>query len=116
MLIIDGENFLEFVDGLGAEAHVLVRGRAGNILAGISGGQIEAGVHQTGIEVLGLLEKLDSGVVLGFLESGDTFIEAVPGCQFVAAGDARSENHERSKGGSAASEANGPRPSRVHPW
>ena len=35
---IELQNFLEFIDGLGAEAHVLLRGRAGNILAGISGG------------------------------------------------------------------------------
>src|SRR5712691_13103357 len=83
---IELQNFLEFIDGLGAEAHVLLRARAGNILAGISGSQIEAGVHQTGIEVLGLLEILDGRVVLGVLVSGDTLIEEVTSLQLAAAG------------------------------
>src|SRR5262249_6150643 len=39
VLGIDVENFLELVDGLGAEAGVLLGQRAGNVLAGVSRGQ-----------------------------------------------------------------------------
>ncbi len=110
------QNFLEFIDGLGAEAHVLLRGRPGNILAGISGGQIEAGVHQTGIQVLGLFEILDGGVVLGVFVSRDALIEEVASLQLAAAGEACGENQERYEGRSAACEAKWPGPSPGQPW
>src|SRR5260370_31708519 len=95
---INAENFLEFFDRLVAKAHVLLRGRAGNILAGVSGGEVEARVHQTGIEFLGLLEILDSRVILRVLEGSDTLIEEVARFQFVAAGDAGAQNDERREG------------------
>ncbi len=95
IFVLDGENFLEFIDSLRAEAHILIGRRARNILAGVSGGQIKAGVHQTGIEVLGLLEIFDGGVVLGVLVGGDTFIEEIASPQLAAAGDACGEHQER---------------------
>src|SRR5258707_7156916 len=74
---IDLQNFLEFIDRGRAEAHVLLRGRAGNVLSGVSSGQIETGNNQRGIEILGLLEILNGRVVQAVLEGGDTLVEKV---------------------------------------
>ncbi len=103
---IDLQNFLEFIDGLGAEAHILLGRSTGNVLAGVSGGQIEAGVHQTRIELFGLLEILDGRVVLAVLVGGDTLIEEIASLQFVAAGEACGEEQERREGRSPPSRSN----------
>ena len=102
IVVVHFKDFLELVDGRVAEAHVLLRRRAGDVLAGISSGQIEAGIEQAGIEILGFLEILDSRVVLSALVSGNTLIEEVASLQFIAAGATDSQNHERGEGQSAA--------------
>ncbi len=104
---IDLQDFFEFIDGGVAEAHVLFRRRARNVLAGISSGQIEAGVHQIRIKLLGFLEIVDGCVVEAVLVSANTFIEEVAGLQFAATGDACDKEQERRKGGSSLSEPRG---------
>src|SRR5260370_30286908 len=77
IFVIDGENFLEFIDSLGAEAHVLFGGSAGNVLAGIVGGQVETCVHQNMVEVLWLLKILYACFLLSVLVNPFTLIEVI---------------------------------------
>src|SRR5579863_5934810 len=84
------ESALVFLNGFVAVANVLVGRSAGNILAGVSGGEIETRVQKIRIEFLGLLEKFDSLIVLSVLESGDTFVEVIARLQLGAAGQAAS--------------------------
>ncbi len=62
------KHFFEFGDGFVAEIHIFLRRRAGNILRGVGGGQIEASNEQARVEILGLLEVLNGHVVLAVLE------------------------------------------------
>ena len=43
---IDTQHILELSNRLVAELHVRIAGRARDVLAGVRGGQVEAGVHQ----------------------------------------------------------------------
>ena len=82
------EHIFVFRDGFLAVAHVFVRGSAGNVLAGVGGGEIQARVDEIGIEFFGLLEVFDGRVELGVLERGHTFVEKIAGTELVAAGNA----------------------------
>ena len=81
------ENGLEFRDGLLAVADVFRRRRAGNILAGVGGGEIELGVRKRRIEFLGLLEILDGDVELSAFVSVDALVQQVARLELVAAAD-----------------------------
>ena len=111
---VDGQNFLEFIYRLIAEANVLLGGRAGNVLAGIGGSEVKARVHQAWVKVLGLLEVLDGRVVLAILEGRDTFVKKVAGFELAAARTASNENNKCDEGGEPASEAQERRPCRSH--
>ena len=89
--------FLIFGDGLFAVIQVFVRRSAGNVLAGVGGGEIETSIDEVGIEFLGLLEIFDGLVELGVLESGDTLVEKVARLQLVAAGNAERETEMAAK-------------------
>ena len=91
---VDIEHVLEFGNGLVPKLHVRFGRSAGDVLAGVSGGQVEAGVHQRRIEISGLFEKLDGVVVLPVLKGADAFIEEIASLQFVAA---RSSGNEKNK-------------------
>jgi len=69
-------------------------------LSGVGRGEVEARVHQRGIEVLGLLEILDGLIELSVPIGGDALIEQVARLEFVAAagaesGDKRGGNQQR---------------------
>src|SRR5208283_3977884 len=74
-----------FLNGLIAVAHVLFRGSARNVLAGIGGGKVKARIQKVRIEILGLFEELDGLVVLAVLEFRDTFVKVIAGLQLAAA-------------------------------
>src|SRR5258708_2815722 len=80
------ENLLEFSDGLFADIFILFGRSAGNVLAGIGSGEIEARVEERRIEILGLLKVLDRGVILAVLKSRDALVEKVASLEFVATG------------------------------
>src|SRR5580704_7049491 len=85
------ESALVFLNGFVAMANVLVGWSAGNILAGVSGGEIETRVQKIWIEFFGLLEKFDSLIVLSVFKSGDTFVEVIARLQLGAPGQAATE-------------------------
>src|SRR5262249_19545311 len=91
------ENVFEFRDGLLADVAILLRRSAGDVLAGVSSGEIEASVEQRRIEILGLLEILDGGIVLAVLEGLYTLVKQVTRLQFVAAGKAGYHKQQRQK-------------------
>ena len=62
------ENIFIFRDGFLAMAHIFVRGSAWNVLAGVCGGEVQAGVDEIGIQFLRLFEVFDGGVKLSVFE------------------------------------------------
>src|SRR5258708_9845944 len=96
------ENFLKFCDGLFADILILLGGGARNVLTGIGGGEIETGVEERGIEILGLLEVLNRGIVLAVFESSNAFVKEIARLEFVAAGETDGANQQRQESRSPA--------------
>ena len=91
------EDFLEFGHSLVAARHVFGRRRAGNVKAGVRGGEIEPRVEQLGIGFFRLLEVFNRSVGLAVLEGGDAFVQEVASLEFAAARDARHDENHRSE-------------------
>src|SRR5580704_4159053 len=88
ILRIDREYILEFIHCLLADAYVVIRRSARNVLGGVGGRQIETGIQQAWVEVLGLLKILDAGVVLPVLKGRYALIQQIAGLQLTASGHA----------------------------
>ena len=58
--------------------------RAGDVQTGVGRGQIEARIHQVGIEILARLEILNGGVRLASLEGRNALVQEVAGLELVA--------------------------------
>ena len=86
---INREDILEFSHGLLADAYVVVRRSAGNVLGGVGGRQVQARIQQSRVEILGLLEILDARVVLPVLEGRYALIQQIASLQLVASGGAK---------------------------
>ncbi len=80
-----GEHVLEFLHRRFAHADIFVRRRAGNVLRGVSRREIQAGVGQRRIIVLGFLEVFDRLIVLTIAIGGDALVEFVASLELVAA-------------------------------
>jgi hypothetical protein len=78
------QNILEFSNRLVANPHIFVGRRARDVLRGVRRGEVNPGVEQIGIEILGLLEILDGGVVVAVAEIGDALIELVASAELGA--------------------------------
>ena len=79
-------------------ALVFFRRRAGNVLAGIRGGQVQPSVQQIGIKLLGFLEEFHRFVKLPFLESGNALVQQVARVQFIATRNAGRKDQQRRHG------------------
>src|SRR6202022_3329986 len=84
VLGINLENVLELSNGLLALADIFLGRGAGNVLAGVSGGEIDARIQKAGIKLLGLLEILDGLVVQSALICLDTFVEKIACLELIA--------------------------------
>ncbi len=91
---IDGEYLLVFFDGLIGIALVFGGFRAGNVLLGVSGGEIDAGVEEAGIKADGSLEVFDGLFVAGVLVGLHTLVEVVAGLELGAAGRGQYDESE----------------------
>ncbi len=78
------KHILEFGDGLLAHVDILVGRRAGNVLAGVCGGQIEAGVGQIRIQILRLLEVFNREIELTSPEGLHALVQLVARSKLVA--------------------------------
>src|SRR5208283_324571 len=103
------EHALIFGDGLFTVIEVFIRRSAGNVLAGVSGGEIKASIDKVGIEFLGLLEILDGLIELGFLEGGHTLVEKIARLELVAARNAEEKNKNGGQRKKLAGKAGKPR-------
>ena len=65
---------LVLIDGLLSQAVVVFRIDSGDVLLGVGGGQIEAGIQQAGIERDRLLEMIDGFLIAGILVRSHAFV------------------------------------------
>ncbi len=101
---VDVQDFLEFGDGLIPACLILGRRSAGDVLARVSCCKIQPRIHQGGIRFLGLLEMLDSRIILPILEVSDTFVQLITRFELATARDTAREDQQRHQGQSPASD------------